>query len=459
VKQTDAELRVRAKLRELIDGDGRDLSRNPSRLRALLNDHCPQDRRERHLIVLCTDEAIPQALVNQSRTLPAAALVARLSARLENALGVDAHAAAWAVGSWAVALGCCEEAALEEPAIQGVSHQEMPMRPPPGTITSVAGTGKAGFGGDGGPAARATLCDPQGLAIGHDGTLYIADSGNNRVRRVNSDGTITTVAGSGRDGFGGDGGWATKAPLSHPDGLAVSPDGSLYIADWGNRRVRRVDPAGTITTVAGTGKDGFGGDRGPAIAATLSDPCRLAVGLDGSLYMADSRNDRVRRVDARGTITTVAGNGRVGFGLDGSQATKAPLSYPRGCAVGLDGTLYVADTGNSRVRRVDPGGTITTVAGTGEAGLGGDGGPAAEAMLNSPQDLTIGTDGSLYIADCSNHRVRRVDSQGKIMTVASVGGRPSGLAIGSEGRLYVTSRFDRQLKEVPTRHRVLLVWL
>jgi hypothetical protein len=180
VKRTDAELRVRATLRELIDSEGRDLSRNPSRLRALLSDHCPEDRRERHLIGLCADQGIPRALVNQSRTLPAAALVASLSARLEHALGVDARAAAWAVGSWAVALGCCEEAALEEPAIQGVSHQQMPMRPPPGTITTVAGTGKAGFSGDGGPAARATLCDPQGLPIGHDGSFHIADSGNNR---------------------------------------------------------------------------------------------------------------------------------------------------------------------------------------------------------------------------------------------------------------------------------------
>ena len=411
--------------------------------------------------MLCTDEAIPQALVNQSRTLPAAALVARLSARLENALGVDAHAAAWAVGSWAVALGCCEEAALEEPAIQGVSHQEMPMRPPPGTITSVAGTGKAGFGGDGGPAARATLCDPQGLAIGHDGTLYIADSGNNRVRRVNLDGTITTVAGTGKNGFGGDGGWATEAPLSNPGGLAVSPDGSLYIADWGNRRVRRVDPDGTITTVVGTGELGFGGDGGPAIAATLSDYYRLVVGPDGSLYVADSENNHVRRVDSGGTITTVAGIGWGGFDPDddGGKATNATLFFPLGCAVRLDGSLYVSDSRNDRVRRVDPDGTITTVAGTGKPGFGGDGGPATEAMLDFPEDLTIGVDGSLYIADCLNHRVRRVDPHGKIMTVATIGGSPSGLALGPEGHLYVISRFDREFKEVPTRHRVLLVWL
>jgi len=336
-----------------------------------------------------------------------------------------------------------------------------------GTITTVAGTGKAGFGGDGGPATAAKLIYPWGVAVGPDGSLYIADSGNHRVRRVGRDGTITTVAGNGQPaGFGGDGGPATAAKLNYPYGVAVGPDGSLYIVDAGNSRVRRVRSDGTITTVAGNRQPGFGGDGGPATAARLAGPYGVAVGPDGSLYIADSGNRRVRRVGTDGTITTVAGNGGGGFGGDGGPATAAMLASPLGVAVGPDGSLYITDSGNSRVRRVGPNGTITTVAGNGQPGFGGDGGPATAARLWSPYGVAVGPDGSLYITDQGNRensRVRRVGPDGTITTFAGsqpgFGGdggpataarlfHPYGVAVGPDGSLYIADRLNERVRKV-----------
>ena len=231
----------------------------------------------------------------------------------------------------------------------------------------MAGTGTPGFSGDDGPATTAQLMGPRGLAVAADGNLYIADFGNHRVRRVGlSSGRITTVAGTGTAGFSGDDGLATAAQLANPTGVAVDAAGNLYIADNGNHRVRRVDPSGVITTVAGTGAQGFSGDRGPAIAAQLNSPVGVAVDTAGSLYIADRGNERVRRVDPSGVIITVAGTGVQGFSGDRGPAIAAQLNTPRDVAVAADGTLYIADYDNHRVRRVDlSSGVITTVAGTG----------------------------------------------------------------------------------------------
>jgi RHS repeat-associated protein len=281
---------------------------------------------------------------------------------------------------------------------------------PDGMITTVAG-GAFGSLGDGGPATQATLFNPNDVAVGLDGSLYIADTSAHRVRRVDPSGIIRTVAGNGVNGFSGDGGPATQAQIWDPGGIALGTDGSLYIADSGNNRVRRIGTDGIITTVAGNGLGLFGGDGGLATQAQLSDPERVALGPDGSLYIADRANLRVRQVSPSGIITTVAGSGGVpGYGGDGFAATQAQLNYPVGIAVSSDGSLYIADSQNHRVRRVDPNGIITTVAGNGAPGNAGNGGSATRAQLDLPLGVAVTPDGSVLIADEFNAEVRRVRS-------------------------------------------------
>ncbi|MEV0924497.1 RICIN domain-containing protein [Streptomyces spongiicola] len=279
-----------------------------------------------------------------------------------------------------------------------------------GTISTVAGTGVAGFGGDGGPAASAQLNYPRGLAVDGADAVYIADGNNHRVRKITPDGTISTVAGTGSVGFGGDGGPATSARLHTPLSVAVDGAGDLYIADHGNHRIRKVTADGTISTVAGTGAAGFSGDGGPAASARLHNPYAVAVDGTGDLHVADCGNQRVRKITPDGTISTVAGTGSVGFGGDGGPATSARLHTPLSVAVDGAGDLHIADYGNHRVRKITPDGTISTVAGTGAAGFGGDGGPPASAQLNNPFGLAVDCVDTLLIADHANNRVRRVAS-------------------------------------------------
>ena len=285
-----------------------------------------------------------------------------------------------------------------------------------GTITTVAGTGEIGYGGDGGPAVRAKLFGPEGVAVDGDGNLFIADSDNDRIRRVDPSGTITTVAGTGERGYSGDGGPAVRAQLGYPRGVAMDGDGNLFIADPGNSRVRRVDQSGTITTVAGTEERGYSGDGGPAVQAQLDAPNHIEVDSAGNLFI--SVGHRVRRVDPSGTITTVAGTGDEGYSGDGGPAVQARLRFPHGLAADGDGNLFIGERWSGYIRRVDPSGIITTIAG---GGSGGDGGPAVEALLNKPRKVTLDRAGNLFIADSSSHRVRRVDATGTITTVAGTG--------------------------------------
>ncbi len=328
-----------------------------------------------------------------------------------------------------------------------------------GGVDTVAGTGAAGYGGDG-PATQAWLYNPYDITLGPDGSLYIADTGNHRIRRVGPDGIITTVVSTGGSGDGGDGGPATQARLNQPRGLALGPDGSLYIADNGNHRVRRVGPDGIITTVAGTGASGYSGDGGSATQAQLGYPTGIALGPDGSLYIADAGNNRVRRVGPDGIITTVAGTGALGHGGDGGPATQAQLGYPTGIALGPDGSLYIADRNNSRIRRVGPDGGITTVAGTGIVGYGCDGGLATQAGLNHPHGVALGPDGRLHIADTGNRRICRVEPDGGVTIVAGTGtvgydaatwasfGYPNGIAFGPDGSLYIAETYNHRIRRV-----------
>jgi uncharacterized repeat protein (TIGR01451 family) len=224
-------------------------------------------------------------------------------------------------------------------------------------------------------------------------------------------GDISTYAGNGTAGFSGNGGPATSASLYYPDGVALDSSGNLYIADTWNNRVRKVSTSGTISTVAGNGTAGFSGDGGPATSASLRYPDGIALDSSGNLYIADTSNMRVRKVSTSGTISTVAGNDtEPGFSGDGGPATSASLSYPRGVALDFSGNLHIADTDNERVRKVSTSGTISTVAGSGTAGFSGDGGPAASASLNDPYGVALDSSGNLYIADTYNHRIRKVDA-------------------------------------------------
>ncbi len=276
-----------------------------------------------------------------------------------------------------------------------------------GIITSVAGNGLCGYSGDGGPATSASLNYPSGTAVDSAGNLYIADTLNCRVRKLTA-GTISTIAGNGLCGYSGDGGPATGASLNVPSGVAVDSAGNLYVADAANCRVRKV-AGGVITTVAGTGVCGFGGDGGPGVSAPLNQPAGVAVDGAGNLYIADTFNCRVREL-AGSIITTVAGTGagaplQCGYGGDGGPATSASLNQPYGVAVDSAGSLYIA--GGCRVRKV-AGGIISTIAGTGTCTYGGDGGPATIASVDYPNGMAVDTVGNLYIADTNNNRVRVV---------------------------------------------------
>jgi len=286
-----------------------------------------------------------------------------------------------------------------------------------GAIESVTASIGQGVFGDEGPAIEAELDSPSGVAVGKDGTLYIADYQNHRVRAVGSDGIIRTVAGSGGAGFSGDDGPALEAAVDAPSRVAVAEDGTLYITDSSSHRVRAVGTDGIIRTVAGTGVKGFSGDGGPAVDAELDTPSGVAVGMDGTLYIADSGNDRVRAVGTDGTIRTVAGTGGEDFVDDGGPAIDAGIDAPADVAVGGDGTLYIAAEGNHRVLAVVEG-VIRTVAGSGTTGLAGDGGPAIEAELNGPAGVAVGSDDTVYITDLQNNRLRAVGPDGIIRTIA-----------------------------------------
>ncbi len=301
-----------------------------------------------------------------------------------------------------------------------------------GTITTVAGINAIGYSGDGGPATSAKLWDPTCVALDSSGNLFIGDMPNYGVRKVvAATGIISTYAGGNGPGYSGNGGLATAATMYGPSDCAMDAAGNLYLADDANNVIRKVAAGtGIITTVAGNGYQagtafgGFGGDGGPALLAEINHPFGVLVDKTGNLYIADTDNYRVRRVDGvTGVITTVAGNGTHGYTGDGGQATSAELYNPEGLALDSAGNLYIAEEANNDIRKVNLAtGVITTVAGTGGAsGFSGDGGAATSATLNAPVGVAVDSAGNLYISDTSNMRIRRVTtSTGIIQTV--VGG-------------------------------------
>lgn len=305
-----------------------------------------------------------------------------------------------------------------------------------GSSTIVAGTGVPGYAGDGGPATAAQLNFVHSVAVLPGGDFVLADTRNDSVRKVGTDGTISTVAGVGRAGFDGDAGPATAAHLWAPHGVAVRADGGILIADTDNNRVRLVAPDGTISTVAGTGVAGFSGEGGPAVAADLEQPFGVASLRAGGFLVVVG--NRIRRVTAGGTITTVAGTGAAGFAGDGGPATLAELDQPHNVAVLADGGFLIADAGNARVRRVSPSGTITTVAGNGVVGYAGDGGQAVDAELDMPKAVAVLGDASGFlVGDAENDRVRYVATDLRAPLLLRVPARVKAKH-GTQARLSIT---------------------
>ena len=331
-----------------------------------------------------------------------------------------------------------------------------------GSITTVVGMGPNNV-----PAVLAPVDGAQSVAIDSSGNIYIAASGLDRIFKVDSLGTLTLFAGTGVYLFNGDGIPAINAGLNGPCSIALDANGNLFISEWGNRRIRRIDRStGIISTVAGTGGSGCSGDGGPAINATMTYPRALAIDYLGNVFIADYFDHRIRRVDAgTGVITTVAGNGIAGYSGDGGRATGASLKYPSGVAVDNQGNIFIADRDNHRIRRVDIYGTITTFAGNGTQGFFGNGGPASSASLSIPEGVVVGSSGDIYIADSGNHCVRRVDTAGIISGVVNSiaysgysgdGGPasdarlvfPVGITLDGAGDMFIADSADHRVRRV-----------
>jgi sugar lactone lactonase YvrE len=338
------------------------------------------------------------------------------------------------------------------------------------TLTSPIGTGKPGYAGDGGPAAKAEINQPFDLVHDAAGNLFFSDTGNHAIRRVDArTGVITTIAGTGRKGYGGDGGPASAATLDEPYGLAIAADGSITFADRLNARVRKVDGrTGIITTLAGTGEKASTGDGGPAAKAGLVEPNGVALDASGRrLYIADVAGHRLRAVDlATGTIRTVAGDGTATHEGDGGPASAARLHGPRAVKVAPDGTILVLERNGNTLRAISPAdGTIRTFAGTGKKGYSGDGGPAIRATFDGPKEMALDGAGNIFIVDTENQAIRRIDARtGVIQTIAGNGGRggagdggparaaqldrPHGVAVAPDGSVLIGDTNNHRIRRV-----------
>jgi DNA-binding beta-propeller fold protein YncE len=342
-------------------------------------------------------------------------------------------------------------------------------------ITTAVGTGEKGFAGDGGPAMAALLNGPFDVAFDRDGNLYFSDTFNHRIRRVDArTGVITTVAGNGEAGYGGDGGPAFRAALNEPYGIAIDRAGTVFVADRLNRRVRRIDAGSgvtgldpVITTLAGTGEAAYSGDGGPAARAGLAEPNGLALdAAKRQLYIADVADHRVRLVDlSSGVIATFAGTGQAEHGGDDGPARDARIFGARAVKLGPDGTVYILERQGSRLRAVDPAtGIITTVAGTTGRGYSGDGGPAFAAVFDAPKEMAIDPDGDILIVDTENHAIRLIDrNTGTVTTIAGgrKGGggdggpateagldRPHGAVVGPDGAIYIGDTNNHRIRKL-----------
>jgi streptogramin lyase len=339
---------------------------------------------------------------------------------------------------------------------------------PAAQVHTIAGTGVSGMAGDNGPALEAQIGNPYGLTIGPDGALYVAEVDTNRVRRIDlAAGRITTVAGTGESGYSGDGGPAAKAQLNQPYEVRFDPAGNLYFVEMRNAVIRKVDMAtGIISTVAGTGRPGFSGDGGPATGAQFNQPHSIAFDSHGDLYACDIGNNRIRKIDMKtGVISTFTGTGERATSPDGSSIQGASFNEPRTMAFDDKGDMYLTLRRGNAVYRIDMRSlTLHHVAGTGESGYEGDGGPAKDAKLSGPKGISIGPNGAVYIADTESHTIRRIDPKtGVITTVLGKGvraegpdgdplqcglARPHGVYVGKDGTVYVSDSENHRVRRL-----------
>lgn len=335
-----------------------------------------------------------------------------------------------------------------------------------GTVRTVAGTGVAGGGGDGGPAVEAQLNEPFAVTRGPDGLLYVCEFAGHRIRSISPDGRIATVAGTGVPGSAGDGGPAREAQLNRPHEIRTGPDGRLYISDMSSHAVRAIDlRSGRIERVAGSGERGFGGDGGPAVEAKFHDPISIEFGPDGGLYVCDIGNHRIRRVDPEtGIATTVCGNGRRETPPDGAPfSPETPLNGPRSLAFDTDGNLWIAlREGNALLKMDAASRTLRRVAGTGESGLAGNGGPPASAQLAGPKGIALTPDGRVILADTESHTIRLIDFARDRITILAGDGtkgdgpdgpaaacrlnRPHGVFLDADGTLFIGDSSNHRLR-------------
>ena len=331
------------------------------------------------------------------------------------------------------------------------------------TIITFAGNNSAGYSGDGGPATAAQINEPDGIAIDLANNIYISDGQNNVIRKINNSGVITTVAGNNTPGFSGDGGGATLAQLAGPTGVAVDKFGNLFICDYGNKRIRKVNSSGIISTIAGNGTAGYTGDGIAATATEIDGPFGITTDSVGDVYFADALNNRIRKINLTGIITTVAGTGTGGYSGDGVAATSAELFTPQGIAIDSLNNLYVSDNGNNRIRKLNSSGIITTVAGNGIGGYSGDGVAATSTSLEEPGGVFV-KGGEIFIADRFNNRIRKVNSIGIISTIAGDGtpgysgdggpataallALPNSVIVDTSGNCYIADGFNNVIREV-----------
>lgn len=349
----------------------------------------------------------------------------------------------------------------------------VPCDPAPGRICTLAGTGEAGLGGEGLDPRQTELYLPQDYTVGPDKLGYIVDWNNHRIRRINADGTTESVVGTGELGDAQDGEGA-YSNLNHPTHMVIAPNGKFIIAAWHNSKLMEFDPeTSELVTICGNGMRSFGGDGGPASMALLDLPTSTAFDSFGNMYITDQANQRIRVVDTDGMIDTYVGNGMPGFSGDGEAANLAQIKLPGGqsappagrIAVDKLDNLYIADSANNRIRKVDPDGVISTIAGTGDPTFGGDGGPATAASLSRPSDVEVDRDGNLYIADTDNSCVRKIDAEGIISTIAGKCGqpgyagdgadakdalldRPYGVALDDAGNVYVSDTHNHRIRVI-----------
>lgn len=354
-------------------------------------------------------------------------------------------------------------------AVLGTSAASQAQAPPGFTISTIAGTGSAGFAGDSGPASAAQLNNPCSLALDSSGNIYIGDQVNYRIRKMTNGGNISTYAGTGTAGDTGSGGAATSATIRAACGMTVDGSGTLFFADTGNHDIKKVVSSGTLTTIAGTGSAGYAGDQHLATTAQFNRPTGVVQDGAGNVYVADSGNNAIRILTTDGNMKPFAGSGCTSSGCtasysgDGLSAGQAMLANPTGLAMDGVGNLYVADTDNGVIRKITPGGgTVSTYAGNGFNAYSGDGGPATKAALNHPRGVALDAAGNLYIADTNNNRIRVVLPNGNIFTVAGTGiigsggdggpatraglRFPAGIAVDKSGNVYVADTQNSNIR-------------